>query len=280
MLPTCLQPPWAWRGPSSPAHPKHGVGGPTSTLREDQLSYLAWSGCIPPALPTDGQSPDPVADMGRGPLPGFSPLAPSPRGKASLPAPPEDRPAFCKASATLPAMRSQCPAHGQAMRPQQRPMPARLFSLKFNKKATLKLPGAAGEVFLSATRSERTSRLSYQRGGSQAVPLAGTLPLRSPACSLVKGCGAADMWAVQASSVAQHHPGHHPWGDIRTRQELGSCTQKVAEDAGGGHGHMASDVSSERLVAPCTALQKGLPAQGHLAKGRARAMPTLPGPGR
>lgn len=182
--PPCLQPPCQCHGHGE-APVKHGAGGPISTLafknlHEDQLSYLTWSGHVPLALPTDGQSPDPAAAMGRGPLPSFSPLAASPWGKSSLPAPPRDRPAFCKASAALAAMRSRCPAHGQATRPQRRPMPARLFSLKVNKKATLKLPGAAGEAFTGAMQREGTSRRPYQRGDSRAVPLAGTLPLRSP----------------------------------------------------------------------------------------------------
>ena len=77
-------------------------------------------------------------------------------------------------------------------------------------------------------------------------------------------------WAVRASCVAQHHPGHPPRGDGGSRQEVGSCTQKLAEDASGRHGHVASDISPEHLTAPCTALRQGLPAQGHLAKGGQR----------
>lgn len=89
-------------------------------------------------------------------------------------------------------------------------MPARLFSLKVNEKAMLKLPGAPGEAFPSATQSEGTSRLPCQRGDGQAVPLAGTLPPHGHACGPIKGRGTAGVRAGKANRVAQHHPGHPP----------------------------------------------------------------------
>lgn len=239
-------------------------------LHEDHVSYLARTGYIPPALPTDRQCPE--AEAARG----FSPLAASARVKAPLPAPARDRAASCKASAALAAMRSQRPAPGQAMRPQRRPMPACLFSLKVNKKATLKLPEPR----------ERRFPVPHRVSGRPGFPARGVTATRGDAASPQPHTG---PWSSQSCGQyrpdAWHRtvPGMAHGDTAGTRQQVGSCAQKMAEGTRGGHGHISSAISSEHPAAPRRArgragqLGDTLPREG---RGRARAAPTRPGPGR
>lgn len=167
----------ARRGASSPARRKTRCAGTRLHPNLQELARKTMSPTLPgrdasPWLsPPMGRVPTPVAALGRGPPPGSSPLTAPLWGKASLPAPLRDRPTFCKASAALAAMRSCCPAHGQATRPQRRPMPARLFSLKVNKKATLKPPGVPRRAKGRPGFPTRggTARLCHPRGDSASM---------------------------------------------------------------------------------------------------------------